>query len=63
MWLPIRVELVDSSGRLLHQQSDASAGGHLSILVAALAHGQYWVRVYDPAPPDELLREFGLRVE
>ncbi len=58
-----RVEVVDASGRTLHQRMVEPAEGTPALMVAPLARGQYWVRVHANSPQRELLREFGLRVE
>ncbi len=58
-----RVEVVDASGRTLHQRMVEPAEGTSALVVGPLARGQYWVRVHANSPQRELLREFGLRVE
>jgi hypothetical protein len=54
------VELVDWQGRPLLASAVPWEGGQASLRVGKLAPGRYWIRVYNPSPPRELLREFGL---
>jgi hypothetical protein len=57
-----RMELVDASGRQVWSGTVRTAANSLTAGVnRSLAPGQYWVRVFGPAP--DPLREFALRVE
>lgn len=59
-----RVQVVNSSGRLLLESAADSRQGRPSILLReALPRGKYWIRLYGPSSQGELLREFGLELE
>jgi hypothetical protein len=59
-----RLELVDGSGKLVQAADVAPAAGKLKWKTGTgLPAGAYWVRLRDPAEPQTLVREFGLRVQ
>ncbi|MCL5746347.1 MAG: hypothetical protein M1541_20855 [Acidobacteria bacterium] len=58
-----RVELVNSHGAPLLASQVRVENGRAILAVPKLAAGRYWIRVYEPAPQKELLREFGLQVD
>ena len=57
-----RVEVVTASGESAWNGASNPEGGKLLARVPqGLRSGSYWVRLY--APGDELVREFGLRLD
>lgn len=60
---PYRVEIVDANGRTVHEVAVPGAGESLEAAVPSLRPGRYWVRLYSPAAPRVLLREFGLTAQ
>ncbi len=59
-----RVEIVDGDGVLKWSAQGKPEQGILSVAAPGnLPQGQYWIRVYDPAPGADLRREFGLLLE
>jgi hypothetical protein len=60
--LGYRLELVDQAGRILWAGAAQQTGTKLSVHFArGAASGVYWVRLYGSG--DQLLREFGLRLQ
>jgi hypothetical protein len=60
-----RIEVADSAGRTVWDTRAEPVHGALALrLGRSLKPGNYWVRMYgvQPRQPEELLREFGLRV-
>jgi hypothetical protein len=57
------IEIVDSIGNEVLRKGAEAKDGRLAVLVAPLARGSYWVRVYRTPPVRELLAEFGLRAK
>ena len=60
-----RLEVVDSAGDGVWRGTVRPTEDKTPVALGrGLGRGQYWVRIYDAAPPSgELLREFGLSVE
>jgi len=57
------VEIVDASGSQVWEGSGTVRDGLIvTEPVRSLEPGRYWVRLYEPGSPRELLREFGLEV-
>jgi anti-sigma factor RsiW len=54
------LELVDWRGQHVLASAAPRHNERVSFRVGKLAAGRYWVRLYDPSPQRELLREFGL---
>jgi len=57
------MELVDSQGRGVRRSTLSRSGDGVEAALSSLKRGQYWVRLYRPGSPRELVREFGLKVE
>jgi hypothetical protein len=57
------LELVDARGNSVLKSSAGPIHQRVSFSAPRLAKGRYWVRLYDPSPRKELLREFGLEAE
>jgi hypothetical protein len=59
-----RVEVVDGRGGEVWSSTSRVRDGALAVdLGRPLPAGRYWVRLYSPESPGELLREFGLSVQ
>jgi hypothetical protein len=56
-----RVQIVDRLGRPVWGLVAAPQDGHISMVTRRFATGMYYARVY--APPQDLVREYGLHVE
>jgi hypothetical protein len=60
----IRLEIVDTAGKLVWQSRAMPQGSRVALQVKpGLDPGAYWVRLYGAAPDSELLREYALRVQ
>lgn len=57
------LELVDARGNPVLESSAGPVRQRVSFSTPGLAKGRYWVRLYDPSPRKELLREFGVEAE
>ncbi len=57
------LRLVDSTGRQVRSLRAEPEGGRLAVAVPrGLSKGAYWARLYPRDAPDQLLREYALRV-
>jgi hypothetical protein len=57
------LEVADARGKAVRRSTLRQTSSAAEVTLTRLEPGQYWVRLYLPGPPRELVREFGLRVE
>ena len=62
--LPYRVEIANEKGATVWYGAVAWKEDVATVNVPKLLlQGQYWVRLYDPRPDSDLVREFSLQVK